>query len=389
LRDVDAADLSTDALDVIVRVRAAEVLDRAWVDAAGYCRPNPRSYPHLWLWDSCFHAIAWFALGDARGIRELDAIFGGQRPDGFLPHMRYGRRTYARGPLPTVSSFTQPPVYARALKAAAAAGFAPSAQVLEGAERALDSLWRDRLRDGLLVIVHPWEAGTDDSPRWDSWVGSTKWNRRAWTRFDRALLKRTVFGAEGQAVDNPDFVVAPASFNAIAADASITLGELIGSAPLIARGRALADALDDIAWDDDTLLWSDVAFTGGGDSVRIPTLDAALPALCSADRAKSAAALAQLGDSDRFAAPFGPRFVLTSDPAYSPTQYWRGPAWPQLNFLATLAARRCGDEGQANALADSTKRSCVQSGFAEYWNPETGHGLGARPQSWAAVAAAM
>src|SRR5450432_4137962 len=222
--------------------------------------------------------------------------------------MRYGRKTYARGPLPSVSSFTQPPVYARALKAAVDAGFTPSDGLFEGAERALDALWRDRLRDGLLVIVHPWEAGTDDSPRWDSWVGSTRWSRRRWTRFDRALLKTTVFGAQGQAVDNPNFVAAPASFNAIAADASITLGELIGSPQLVARGRALADALDEQAWDDDASLWSDVAFVGGG-SVRVPTVDAVLPALCSNDSMRTAAALAQLRDPGRFAAPYGPRFL--------------------------------------------------------------------------------
>jgi hypothetical protein len=376
-------------LDAIVRTGAARVLDRAWNESAGYCRPNRRSYPHLWLWDSCFHAIAWFALGDARGSRELEAVFVGQLPDGFLPHMRYGRRTYARGPLSGVSSFTQPPVFARALKAGADAGFPPSDLLLDSAQRALAALWRDRLRDGLLVIVHPWEAGTDDSPRWDSWVGSSVWNRRVWTAFDRTLLKRTVFGAAGQAIDNPDFVVAPASFNAIAADAAITLGELIGDPAWIARGRALAATLDEAAWDGFEGLWSDVAFAGGGASVRIPAMDAALPAMCTPDPVKAAAALPQLTDPVRFGAPYGPRFVPISEPAYNPVQYWRGPAWPQLNYLAAYAARRSGDEALEAEIGRLTKRACLRAGFAEYWNPETGRGLGAHPQTWAAVAAAM
>ena len=378
-----------DRLDAIVRSGAARVLDRAWNRSLGYCRPNRRSYPHLWLWDSCFHAIAWFALGDARGSRELEAVFVGQLPDGFLPHMRYGRRTYPRGPLKGVSSFSQPPVYARALKAGADAGFAPSDELLDCAQRALTALWRDRLRDGLLVIVHPWEAGTDDSPRWDSWVGSSAWNRRVWTAFDRALLKRTVFSPSGQAIDNPDFVVAPASFNAIAADAATTLGELIGDTDWVARGRALAATLDDAAWDGDQALWSDIAFTGGGASVRIPTMDAALPAMCTPDPAKAAAALRQLTDPSRFGAPYGPRFVARSEPTYNPVQYWRGPAWPQLNYLAAYSARHCGEDPLAAEIGRLTKSACLRAGFAEYWNPETGRGLGARPQSWAAVAAAM
>jgi hypothetical protein len=380
---------SSERLDAVVRASALRILNRAWDESGGYCRPNRRSYPHLWMWDSCFHAIAWSALGDERGLRELDAIFVGQLPNGFLPHMRYGRRTYARGPLKAVSSFTQPPVYARALKAAMDAGNTPSDRLLDGARRALQALWRDRERDGLLVIVHPWEAGTDDSPRWDSWVGSSNWSRRVWTAFDRSLLKGTVFSPDGQAIDNPSFAVAPASFNAIAADAAVTLGELLGDTTWIARGRALADALDDAAWDAEELLWRDVAFAGGGASTRIPTLDATLPALCTADSAKSSAALQQLRDADRFAAPYGPRFVPAHHPTYNPVQYWRGPAWPQLNYLAALAARRCGDDELGDDLGRLTKRSVLRAGFAEYWNPETGRGLGAKPQSWAAIAAAM
>jgi Mannosylglycerate hydrolase MGH1-like glycoside hydrolase domain len=381
-------------LDPLVHAGAAKVLHRAWQPKLGYCRPNRHSYPHLWLWDSCFHSIAWSAQSDARALRELAAVFAGQLPNGFLPHMRYGRRTYARGPLPDVSSFTQPPVYSRALKAAKDAGLAASDQPLfdrltGDAARALDALWRERSREGLLVIVHPWEAGTDDSPRWDSWIGSTTWRRRLWTKIDRELLDATVFSPDGVAIDNSRFVVAAASFNAIAADAAIILGDLIDDEAWRDRGRALAAALDAAAWDDDQQLWSDVDFVGGGSSVRIPTSDAVLPALCTPDSAKAEKALVQLLAPNRFGAPFGPRFVPMDEPAYNPEHYWRGPAWPQLNFLDTLAAARCGRRGLAAELATTTKRGALRAGFSEYWNPETGRGLGAKPQTWAAVAAAL
>jgi hypothetical protein len=379
-------------LDALVRSGATTVLHRAWQPALGYCRPNRRSYPHLWLWDSCFHSIAWSSLHDERALRELEAVFEGQLPNGFLPHMRYGRRTYPRGPLPKTSSFTQPPVYARALQVAVAAGFAPSDQLLANAARALDALWRERLRDGLLVIVHPWEAGTDDSPRWDSWIGSSQWRRRLWTKADQRLLAETVFSADGVAVDNPEFVVACASFNAIAADAAITLGDLLGDESWRARGTQLAATLDQAAWDDDEQLWCDVAFRqppGGHESLRIPTMDAALPALCTSDQGKADKALAQLCPDGRFGAPYGLRFLPPDHPAYQPEQYWRGPAWPQLNYLAATAARRCGLTALQTSIATTTKRSVLRARFSEYWNPETGRGLGARPQTWAAVAAAL
>ena len=387
-----------DRLDAIVRTGAARVLDRAWNESAGYCRPNRRSYPHLWLWDSCFHAIAWFALGDPRGSRELEAVFAGQLPDGFLPHMRYGRRTYPRGPLKGVSSFTQPPVYARALKAGADAGFAASDELLDGAQRALTALWRDRLRDGLLVIVHPWEAGTDDSPRWDSWVGSSIWNRRVWTAFDRALLKRTVFNASGQAIDNPDFVVAPASFNAIAADAARTLGELIGDTDWIARGRVLAATLDDAAWDGDEALWSDVAFTGGGASVRIPTMDAALPAMCTPDAEKAAAALRQLTDPARFGARVRSAFrpELGADVQPHAVLAWTRVAAAELPgrvLGAPLRGRSTGSRDrsthQARVLAFRV-RGVLESGERAWAGRATAvMGGGSRCDVVAAVAAAM
>lgn len=376
-------------LDAKVRTGALRVLEQAWQPTLGYCRPHRRTYPHLWLWDSCFHSIAWSAFGDERAVIELDAVFEGQFANGFLPHMRYGRRTYKRGPLSAVSSFTQPPVYVRAIAAARAVGLAPSDKLIDQAARALDALWRLRMRDGLLVIVHPWEAGTDDSPRWDAWVGSTSWQRRRWSKSDRHLLSTTVFSAEGVAVDNSEFVVAPASFNAIAADAALTLADLTNDSGWRTRGDALAHTLDQQAWDDAIGQWADVVFVGPAETSRVPTSDAVLPALCVENSAHATTALSQLTDPDRFAARFGPRFTPSDQPAYQPDAYWRGPVWPQLNYLSVLAARRCDLTQLADELTACTKRGVLESGFAEYWNPDTGEGLGAIPQTWAAVAAAL
>jgi hypothetical protein len=375
--------------DTRFRESALRVLENAWVPAAGCCRPNKRSYPHLWMWDSCFHSIAWSAFADPRAVIEIEAVFAGQLDNGFLPHMRYLRKTTPRGPLPGVSSFTQPPVYARALRAAVDAGLTVPPTLIDKARQALEALWSDRLRDGLLVIVHPWESGADDSPRWDSWVGSTRWRRRRWTRFDKDVLAATVFGDCGQAVRNTLFEVAPAAFNAIAADAAVTIGDLAGDPTWTARGRKLAAALDRLAWRADLGLWSDVAYTGGGDSVSVPTLDGVLPALCTADSERSGIALRQLTDDARFGAEFGPRYVVRDHPVYVADQYWRGPCWPQLNYLCVLAARRCTQPELAHRLSAITVAGCSRARFSEYWNPESGRGLGARPQTWAAVAAAL
>ena len=60
-----------------------------------------------------------------------------------------------------------------------------------------------------------------------------------------------------------------------------------------------------------------------------------------------------------------------------------------MSYLLWLAARRWDDPGTADQIARSTIAGAQVSGWAEYWNPETGEGLGAAPQSWTALAAVM
>jgi hypothetical protein len=60
-----------------------------------------------------------------------------------------------------------------------------------------------------------------------------------------------------------------------------------------------------------------------------------------------------------------------------------------LTFLAVQACRRWHLDDLAIHLSEQGKRGIVRAGWSEYWNPETGRGLGARPQTWAALAAAM
>ena len=59
----------------------------------GYTVPNAVTYPFAWLWDSCFHAVIWAALGDDdRALTELAHVFRCQdERTGFVPHIDYQR----------------------------------------------------------------------------------------------------------------------------------------------------------------------------------------------------------------------------------------------------------------------------------------------------------
>jgi hypothetical protein len=371
-----------------LRAACRAVLEASWRPADGFCPPNPTVYPHQWLWDSCFHAIAWAALGDGRGVTELESCLRSQLPTGFVPHMRYLGPTVGRGPLPDRSSYTQPPVYAHAARVLRDAGFGVPAQTVTAIGRALECLWRDRRTDaGLVYLVHPWESGADDSPRWDSWIGLDAYDRDAYRTVDRRLVDDTVYDEAGAATWSRSFVAAPAAFNALVAHAFGEFAQLTGDAGWADRRAELVANIDRLLWDDASGLWRDLAIIGGGESVTVPTLDGAMPLLVTRDPAKADRVLDQLRDPARFAAPYGLRYVWPDHASYDPDAYWRGPAWPQLNYLMWLAVRRWDRSDLAAEIARSSRVAATRSGFAEFWNPETGAGRGAIPQGWAALAA--
>jgi hypothetical protein len=369
---------------------ALGVLQAAWRDDRGYCLPNAAVYPHMWLWDSCFHSIAWSEFRDEHAITELTSLTAKQFSSGFLPHMVYAGPTIQRGPRRDVSSFTQPPVYALALLWAREHGLSAPAALVARISHALAYFTGHRFRDGLAFVVHPWETGCDDSPRWDSWVGSSNWDPERWREHDQRLVAAAAFSdGEGEAVWSDEFVCAPSLFNAILSNAFLLMAELTGDERARSVSLEIGSAMDAQLWDESQRMYVDRPIVGGGPSCSAPTLDGVLSALGSVNRDHALACLEQLRDPSRFAAPFGLRYLPAAHPSYQPDAYWRGPAWPQLEFLAIRACRRWGLEDLAEELAAKSKQGIHLSDWSEYWNPETGRSLGARPQTWASLAAAM
>ena len=380
-----------------IKSAALKVLESAWSAERGYCWPNADTYPHLWLWDSCFHSVAWASLHDNRAMVELEHAMGKQFPNGFLPHMIYGPPEAGkpasdpvfRGPRKNVSCFTQPPVYALAVVWASERKMPPPDPMVRKVLRGLSYLAGRRFRDGLAFVVHPWETGCDDSPRWDSWYGGT-WDPQQWAERDKQLVASTEFDPEeDDATWNSQFVCSPSLFNAILSHALLLASELTGDPGLRQASFELGEAMDELLWDDSQAMYADRPLVGGGDSCSVPVLDGVLSALGSVKRDRALTRLEQLRDPSRFAASWGLRYLPPAHPLYEPDHYWRGPAWPQLTFLAVQACRRWGLDDLATQLSEQGKRGIIQADWSEYWNPETGRGLGARPQTWAALAAAM
>lgn len=369
---------------------ASGVLSDAWRADLAYCVPNAQMYPHLWLWDSCFHSMAWAALRDQRASLELQAVFRKQFKNGFVPHMTYSKdEGIWRGPRQDVSCFTQPPVYAMALARLEDNELSFHPSLVTDVSRALRYFLDHRMAEGLVKVVHPWETGCDDSPRWDSWVGSTSWNRDEWTQFDERLAEAAKWGTEGDENRNDHFENISSMFNGVLAHALKLHGDRYGDERLSAAGTQLAESIEVSLWDDDQGMYVDRALVGGGPSVSVPTLDGILTTIGTVSRERASIALDQLRNPERFAGPHGLRYVAKDHPAYQPSVYWRGPSWPQLTLLAVEACRRWGHDDLADIIADQARGAISRAGWSEYWDPETGEGHGAKPQTWSALAIAL
>ena len=162
-----------------------EVLQRN--SRGAFTVPAHGLYPYQWLWDSAFIALGWTQVDWERAWQELLCLFDyGQGPDGMLPHIVFHEqsRDYCPGPdvwgrearaQPATSGITQPPVVATVVRYLYEKD-PDRDRARERARYLFPKLlafhrWlyhaRDPYRTGLVVIVHPWESGMDNSPAWD------------------------------------------------------------------------------------------------------------------------------------------------------------------------------------------------------------------------------
>lgn len=163
-------------------------------DLGTWTKPAPRLYPHQWSWDSAFIAIGLARIDARRALRELETLFDAQWADGRLPHIAFNPEAASYFPgsdwwasahinrlaprAPATSGLIQPPVHALALQRILSVAQSHGEREIELRIAELFPrvvAWhrylatrRDASGSGLLTIYHPWESGTDNSPRWDA-----------------------------------------------------------------------------------------------------------------------------------------------------------------------------------------------------------------------------
>ncbi|MFN8498830.1 MAG: trehalase family glycosidase [Anaerolineae bacterium] len=369
-------------------------------DGHRYTRPAPMTYEQQWLWDSCFHAIVNTHLDHTLAKDEIEALLAHQMTDGpdegMVPHMTYwdggGEALWGRSDRSTI---TQPPVIAYAVERVfAATQDIAFVRRVYPALQAYHAWWlrrRDPDGDNLVSAIHPWETGWDASPAWDAPMGlrapSDVESRRARMALVATLGKLDYDIERAQAAGL--FTVESCDLNAFFGGSLVSMARLSEALGLdeAARGYrqqadATAAAIQTRCWDETAGVFRDLA---GRDEVPLPEftattfvpLFAAIPTTAQAARLVS-----RLTDPAQFWPAYPLPTVALSEPLFAPDRYWRGPSWVHLNWLVYHGLLSYGYQDIASDLAARTFAMVEGAGFWEYYNPLTGAGLGAHPQSW-------
>lgn len=390
-----------------VRAATAAVLTRNQHTANGfrYTKPSRDTYPYQWLWDSCFHAIIYTHLDHDYAKDELRAVLAKQWPDGMVAHVTYWEPSEIFAVdwgKPETSSLTQPPLIAYALWRVYEVTNDTDlvAELYPKLARYHTALWEQRrLKDrDLLGIINPDESGEDNSPRFDTALELTHTHHVE----DNLKKRHELFAAhracnyEANRCTHEHFWVEDVPFNVFAIaslEAMQRLAVVSGNDPSPWRrhAKAIAHALRTHCFANGSF-WS----TTGEQATRIETDTWArfAPLFIGLYTQSEATALVteHLRDETRYSLPYGLPTVAATNPSYDPNEptwgeawqhpHWRGPIWMLPHWCVYHGLQRYGFVDDAKQLRDKSIRLLQQSGYREYFHPETGIGMGAQGFTW-------
>jgi hypothetical protein len=429
--------------------RAKKVLEGNWVDLGkgqGFTQPAQGIYPFQWNWDSAFSAYGYAHYKVKRAITELRTLFSGQWSNGFLPHVIFHKSSkgiielaYSPGPKVweaskvsrlapreiATSAITQPPVQALALwhiyKEIALKDKVKAQEILEEFYSKLYRFHcylhtaRDPEKWGLITIYHPWESGSDNSPRWDEALARItlealpeyrrvdikyveKEQRPTQTDYDYYIslllqLKNKGYDDERIYPAHP-FKVKDKTFSAIlylADQRLLYMARVLkkDTTEIVQWMERFEKHLFKFCWDEKTGLFYDYDLMGQK-QIKVKTAAAVMPMVTGLLSPKQAQQIVKLLDQEDFCGQNAcPYQVLPSvgihEKTFQPNLYWRGPVWLNMNWFMWRALRSYGFHQKALDLADNLLRLVDHHGFYEFYSPMTGKGLGAQNFSWSAA----
>ena len=407
-------------------------------DLGASTKPSPDLYPHQWNWDSGFIAIGICHFDANRAQTEIRSLLRGQWRDGMIPHIiydpdasgyfpdphRWQTRLSAAAPQTVLTSgITQPPMITiAAWECVLRSGDRYFAEEIYPPLLAYHR-WFHRQRDpyaeGLAAIIHPWESGLDNSPRWVEILNGIRlperpqYQRRdnshvpdsqrpSHADYDRYVylmdFARQLAYDQSAILAQFPFVVQDVLLNSILyrADHCLRqLAELIGQpASEIEEWQAAARrAFENKLWHENDGLYYDFDLRNAH-PIQHNTVAALMPlyaGLIGSDRADRLVR-DHLWNRVEYAPDAGnTRYLVPTtsktDPHFDPRRYWRGPIWLNTNWLLIRGLERYGYADLARQIRDDTLALIQTAGFHEYFDPRTGAGYGTDSFSWSAALA--
>lgn len=410
-----------------------------------YTIPADGPYPHQWLWDSCFVAIGLANYDTERAQMEIKSLFRGQWANGMMPNMIFAdgdehrrdrnmwqswRNPYAPDDLAT-SGITQPPMPAEAV-IQIGKKLKPDEKrqwyldVFPGLLSYHEWLYRERdpHEEGLVLLIHPWESGLDNTPPWmhELHLHQTPWwaslieksGADALVNHFRRDTKHTLpgerisnteallyynairrFRRKNYDIDGilngSDFAVQDLAYNSILLKAHEhlkTIAKSIGhDVPEWLRERAHKgrEHLQDKLWDTYSGQFYSRNFVTHK-LIKEPSIATLLPLYSGAIKPERAELLVKLLKNKK--AYWGkypvPSVPFNSD-KYKETGYWQGSTWVNTNWLIIRGLQRYGYEKEARELTEKTVELVGQNGTYEYFSAKTGRAAGAKKFSWTAA----
>lgn len=412
--------------------RAIAVLQKN--DTGVFTKPGPHQYPHQWNWDSALIALGLSHFDLPRALTEIRALLSGQWQDGMLPHVVYHQTPSDYFPNPAfwqienspnappapTSGITQPPLLATIIRRIHAQQ--PIPDFIEEIYPPLLNWhrWLHTARDadssGLVCIIHPWESGTDDSPRWLDLLaaiqpemvpefqrGDTRYvpalerpHRAEYERFIHLIdVFRKLGYAPADLLAHSPFLVQDVLFNSILfrADEDLRALALLLNQPAAEIDvwlRQMRSNFDARFWNDQLGLYYDYDLRSES-AIRVNTITTFLPMFAGVASKAQAERLvnSHLANPGEYAPKDGFRHGVTTtartEPTWEPRRYWRGPVWIITNWLLIEGLQRYGYDDLADNIRQDTLRLIELSGFREYYDARDGSGCGSEDFSWTAA----
>lgn len=410
-------------------------------DLGGWTKPTTSIYPHQWLWDSCFIAIGQRHYDVKRAQREIKNLFRGQWKNGMLPNIIYGTekrysddiwhsRVARHAPKHIkTSGITQPPMVAEAV--VKIGEYLHKKERREWYRSVFPNLlryheWLYRERDphgeGLIVLLHPWECGLDNTP---SWISEMRYSRLPrWIRLIKVLRLHSMFNVlRGDtkylpAYERIDVIDALGFYNIvrrlrrkkyetrlILRHANLAIEDLSFNSILIRANTLLTEIAEEIheeipgwlwermkkaphalelLWNEEQQQYLSRSFTTF-EPITEPSIMEFLPLYAGTISKRRAAVLVASLQSRHWHTTYPVASVPKHSSYFQPLRYWQGPTWINTNWLIAEGLQRYGYQAEAAHIRQQSIALVERGGSYEYFSPIDGTPAGAHPFSWTAA----